>query len=235
MPDIVAGEPRLKKRRPGRLVADPAVQLGTSSSRLRYSLDVPNNTLLTHHPRQHATWLNIPRAPLLASRRRSARPRRHAGGRRPASPARRACRRLVILEVRRVLELLLSPAHFELDHGGVVIAAGHGGVATSAAATSVGGNRLERAHIDGDALFSDAKESAHTHDQPEDLAVLVEQHVTHVADVCVVGAKDIGALEFGENPLVRALRRDEFRSLPWPGNNSRAQPRVPCVWNLAGA
>jgi hypothetical protein len=27
MPDIAAGEPRLKKRRPGRLVADPAVQL----------------------------------------------------------------------------------------------------------------------------------------------------------------------------------------------------------------
>src|SRR6516164_1847880 len=33
---------------------------GTPSSRLRYSLDVPNNTLLTHRPRQHATWLMVP-------------------------------------------------------------------------------------------------------------------------------------------------------------------------------
>src|SRR5262245_47813890 len=33
---------------------------GTPSSRLRYSLDVPDNTLLTHRPRQHATWLIVP-------------------------------------------------------------------------------------------------------------------------------------------------------------------------------
>src|SRR5205085_101144 len=52
--------------------------------------------------------VNVPRTSLLASRRRSGRPRRHAGGRRPASAARRACRRLVILEVRRVLELVLG-------------------------------------------------------------------------------------------------------------------------------
>src|SRR5262249_34378377 len=61
--------------------------------------------------------------------------------------------------------------------------------ATSAAATGVGGNGLERAHIDGDALFSDAEESAHTYDQPEDLAVLVEQHVTHVPMCALSGPR----------------------------------------------
>src|SRR5215468_5190629 len=173
-----------KKRWPGRLVADPAIELRDAFVPL---------TLLTRRSRQYATHSSAPtirdlvnglRTPLLASRRRSVRPRRHAGGRRPARAARRACRRLVVLEVRRVLELLLGPADFELDHGGVVVAAGHGGIATSAgaaAAAGVGGNRLECAHIDGDALFADAEESAHTHDQPEDLAVLVEQHVTHIA------------------------------------------------------
>src|SRR5262249_39835668 len=30
---------------------------GRLSFRLRYSLDVPDNTQLTHRPRQHATWL----------------------------------------------------------------------------------------------------------------------------------------------------------------------------------
>src|SRR5262252_3913554 len=212
MADIAAAKLKKSDGRAG-FVADPAVQPRDAFVPL---------TLLTRRSHQYATHsstpttrdlVNGPRTPLLASRRRSTWPRRHAGGRRPASAARRACRRLVILEVRRVLELLFGPAHFELGHGGVVIATGHGGVATSAAATGVGGNGLERAHIDGDALFSDTEESAHTYDQPEDLAVLVEQHVTHVADVCVVGAKDIGALEFGENPLVRALRRDEFRSV----------------------
>src|SRR5262249_19977986 len=159
--------------------------------------------------------VNVSRISLLASRQRSGWPRRHAGGRRPATAARRACRRLVILEVRRVLELVLGPADFELDHGGVVIAAGHGGIATRAgtAAAGVGGNRLECAHIDGDTFFADAEESAHTHDQPEDLAVLVEQHVTHIANVCVVGAEHIGPFELGEDPLVRALRRDEFRGV----------------------
>src|SRR5215831_9957076 len=120
---------------------------GRLSSRLRYSLDVPDNTLLTRRSRQYATrssapttrdLVNVPRTSLLASRRRSGRPRRHAGGRRPASAARRACRRLVILEVRRVLELVLGPADFELDRGGVVIAAGHGGIAASAGAAAAG-------------------------------------------------------------------------------------------------
>src|SRR5499427_2361492 len=212
MADIAAAKLKKSDGRAG-FVADPAVQLRDAFVPL---------TLLTRRSRKYATHSSAPttrdlvngsRTPLLASRRRSTWPRRHAGGRRPASAARRACRRLVILEVRRVLELLLGPAHFELDHGGVVIATGHGGVATSAAATGVGGNGLERARIDGDALFPDAEEPAHTHDQPEDLAVLVEQHVTHVADVCVVRAEHIGALELGENPMVRALRSDEFRGV----------------------
>src|SRR5262245_64620125 len=108
-------------------------------------------TLLTRRSRQHATHssapttrdlVNVPRTSLLASRGRSGRPRRHAGGRRPASAARRACRRLVILEVRRVLELVLGPADFELDHGGVVIAADHGIATSAGAAAGVGGNRL---------------------------------------------------------------------------------------------
>src|SRR5262245_39952323 len=183
----------------------PLTLLTRRSRQIRYSLIGPDKHLV-----------NVSRTSLLASCRRSGRPRRHAGGRRPASAARRACRRLVILEVRRVLELVLGPADFELDHGGVVIAAGHGGIATragAAAAAGVGGNRLECAHIDGDALFADAEESAHTHDQPEDFAVLVEQHVTHIANVCVVGAEHIGAFELGEDPLVRVLRRDEFRGV----------------------
>src|SRR5262245_8495996 len=37
--------------------------LGRLSSRLRYSLDVPDNTQLTHRPRQHATWLMFPERP----------------------------------------------------------------------------------------------------------------------------------------------------------------------------
>src|SRR5262249_45013930 len=101
--------------------------------------------LLPRRSQQHAPHssaptthdlVNVPRTSFLASRGRSGRPRRHAGGRRPASAARRACRRLVILEVRRVLELVLGPADFELDHGGVVIAADHGGIATSAGAAA---------------------------------------------------------------------------------------------------
>src|SRR5260370_18585706 len=95
------------------------------------TLDARDNTLLAHRPRH-----NVPRTSLLAFRRRSGRPRRHSGGRRPARAARRACRGLVVLEVRRVLELVLGPAHLELDHGGVVIAAGHGVVATSASAAA---------------------------------------------------------------------------------------------------
>src|SRR5262245_34761183 len=201
----VAGNPRillqasrtLKKRDAGaRLPPSPRSNSGTPFVPL---------TLLPRRSRQHATHssapttrdlVNVPRTSLLASGRRGGRPRRHAGGRRPASAARRACRRLVILEIRRVLELVLGPADFELDHGGVVIAADHGGVATSAgAAAGVGGNRLECAHIDGDTLFADAEEPAHAHDQAEDLAVLVEQHVTHVANVRVVRAEDIGAFE----------------------------------------
>src|SRR5262245_21440423 len=66
MPDIVAAKP--KKRRPGRLCRRPGrptpgrlrPAYATHSSRLRYSLDVPDNTLLTHRPRQHATWLMVP-------------------------------------------------------------------------------------------------------------------------------------------------------------------------------
>src|SRR5499427_10312265 len=144
MADIAAAKLKKSDGRAG-FVADPAVQLRDAFVPL---------TLLTRRSHQYATHsstpttrdlVNGPRTPLLASRRRSARPRRHAGGRRPASAARRACRRLVILEVRRVLELVLGPADFELDHGGVVIAAGHGCIATSAgaAAAGVGGNRLE--------------------------------------------------------------------------------------------
>src|SRR5262249_25529607 len=217
----------LKRGRPGRLVADPTVQLRDafvpltlltqrSTLPIRYSLIGPDKHLV-----------NVLRASLLASCRRSGGPRRHAGGRRSATAARRACRRLVILEVRRVLELVLGPADFELDHGGIVVAADYGGIAASAgaAAAGVGGNRLECAHIDSDTLFTDAEESAHTHNQPEDLAVLVEQHVTHIANVCVVGAEHIGPFELGENPLVRALRRDEFRGVMRGGVGFRHRRR----------
>src|SRR5262249_42231486 len=71
-----------------------------------------HSALLPGLPRKYAThspapttrdWVNVSQTPLLAPRRRSGRPRCHPGGRRPASAARRACRRLVILEVRRVL------------------------------------------------------------------------------------------------------------------------------------
>src|SRR5262249_56869605 len=63
----------LKTRRSGRPVADPTVQLrdafrpayATHSTfpTIRYSLDVPDNTLLAHRPRQHATWLMFPERP----------------------------------------------------------------------------------------------------------------------------------------------------------------------------
>src|SRR5262249_57383816 len=121
-----------------------------------------DNTLLTRRSRQYATrssapttrgLVNVHRTSLSASRRRSGRLRRHAGGRRSATAARRACRRLVILEVRRVLELVLGPADFELDHGGVVVAAGHGGIVTCAracAAAGVGGDQLRFAPISVD-------------------------------------------------------------------------------------
>src|SRR5262245_15824192 len=115
---------------------------GRLSSRLRYSLDVPDKYATRSSAPTTRDLVNVPRTSLLASRGRSGRPRRHAGGRRPASAARRACRRLVILEVRRVLELVLGPADFELDHGGVVIAADHGIATSAGAAAGVGGNRL---------------------------------------------------------------------------------------------
>src|SRR5262249_1570866 len=105
----------------------PLTLLTRRSRQIRYSLIGPDKHLV-----------NVSRTSLVASCRRSGRPRRHAGGRRPASAARRACRRLVILEVRRVLELVLGPADFELEHGGVVIAAGHGGIATRAGAAAAG-------------------------------------------------------------------------------------------------
>src|SRR5262249_43003588 len=63
----------LKTRRSGRPVAAPTVQLrdafrpayATHSTfpTIRYSLDVPDNTLLAHRPRQHATWLMFPERP----------------------------------------------------------------------------------------------------------------------------------------------------------------------------
>src|SRR5215813_9683390 len=63
----------LKTRRSGRPVADPTVQLrdafrpayATHSTfpTIRYSLDVPDNTLLAHRPRQHAPWLMFPERP----------------------------------------------------------------------------------------------------------------------------------------------------------------------------
>src|SRR5215813_413595 len=126
MPDIVAaklkksdGPAGLSPTRPSNsgtpssrlLLTRPSRKYATHSTfpKIRYSLDVPENTLLTRRSRKYATHSSAPttrdlvngsRTSFLASRRRSARPRRHAGGRRPASAARRACWRLVILEVR---------------------------------------------------------------------------------------------------------------------------------------
>src|SRR5436305_1796417 len=84
------------------------------------------------------------------------RPRRHACGWRTTGRAGRACRRLVILEVRRVLELILGPSHFELGHGRIITAGGHGAAATSSAAASAGRNGLKRAHVDRDVFLADA-------------------------------------------------------------------------------
>src|SRR6266516_2191819 len=53
------------------------------------------------------------------------RPRRHSRGRRAAGRAGRPCRRRVVLEVRRVLELILGPSHFELGHGRIITAGGY--------------------------------------------------------------------------------------------------------------
>jgi len=64
---------------------------------------------------------------------------------------------------------------------------------------------LECAHVDRNTLLTDPQESADTDDQPEDLAVLVEQKIIHAADLRVVRADHIGALELRENPLIGAL------------------------------
>src|SRR5262249_44376707 len=60
-PDVVAGEPHPKTRRPGRPVADPTVQL-RDAFRPAYAphSTFPTNTLLAHHPRQPATCLMFP-------------------------------------------------------------------------------------------------------------------------------------------------------------------------------
>src|SRR5262249_27743812 len=52
-PDVVAGEPHPKTRRPGRPVADPTVQL-RDAFRPAYATHstFPTNTLLAHRPRQ---------------------------------------------------------------------------------------------------------------------------------------------------------------------------------------
>jgi hypothetical protein len=76
---------------------------------------------------------------------------------------------------------------------------------------------LECAHVDRDALLADPKESTHAHDQPEDLAVLVEQKIIHAADLRVIRADHIGALELRENPLIGALRLDEFGAVHGSG------------------
>src|SRR5262245_50929892 len=135
-------------------------------------------------------------AGLAAGRRRGRRgwARGHPGGRRATGAAARAGRRLVILEVRRVLELILGPTHFELGHGGIVVAR-RGGATAARAAARVVRNGLERAHVDGDVLFADAEESTHADDEPEDFALLIEQHVVDVADVGIVRTKHVNAFE----------------------------------------
>src|SRR6516165_8807620 len=58
-PRMLLQASRTLKKRDGRAGLWPTrpSNSGTPSSRLRYSLDVPDNTLLAHRPRQHATWL----------------------------------------------------------------------------------------------------------------------------------------------------------------------------------
>src|SRR5215471_11707448 len=188
-------------RGPGRLVAGPALRLWDYSSQ-RVTL------LQTLHGERYILSPSFTRletsAELAAGRRRGRRrgARRHAGGR-GATAAARARRRLVILEVRRILELILGPTHFEFYHGGIVIA--RRSATAARAATRVVGNGLERAHVDGDVLFADAEKSTHADDEPEDFALLVEQHVIHVADVGIVRTEHIGAFELRENPLVLTL------------------------------
>ena len=60
-------------------------------------------------------------------------------------------------------------------------------------------------------LGAHAEEAADADDVGFDLAVLVEQDVAHVADLLVVGADHVGALELRRQPLILPLRVDELR------------------------
>ena len=57
--------------------------------------------------------------------------------------------------------------------------------------------------LERDVLGADAQEAADADDVGENLAVLVEQDVADVADLLVVGAEHVGALEVRREVLIR--------------------------------
>src|ERR1700730_11660223 len=71
---------------------------------------------------------------------------------------------------------------------------------------------LKSAHVDGHVLLTDTQETAYPDHQSVYLAVLVEQNVGHTADLGIVGAEHISALEPREHPLVRTLSLNELRA-----------------------
>src|ERR1035441_10267290 len=119
--------------------------------------------------------------------RRAAQPagRAHAGGR---------PRRLVGLEVLRLLELILGRRDLQLV-GSVVLAL----------------HDIEGGGRDGHMLGPEAKETAHAYNDSVDLPALVEQDVGDVADLLIIGTQHIGAIELGRQPLIWLLRRHEVR------------------------
>src|SRR5262249_10914109 len=126
-------------RGPGRLVGRPAPRLGVHSPQRRPQLQTLHRERYILSPsftRPETPAVVAARRP--RGRRRGA--RRNAGGR-GATASARARRRLVILEVRRILELILGPTHFEFYHGGIVIA--RRSATAARAATRVVGNGLE--------------------------------------------------------------------------------------------
>src|SRR5215470_15902930 len=120
--------------------------------------------------RDRASELTYPALLGLRSRGgRSRRSRRLAGrcGRRRRA---RTGRSLVILKIRRVLELVFRPRHFQLDHGRVVRVAGRRIVLIA----GVGGHDVERAHVNGDVLRTNTKEPAYAYDHANNLSALVK-------------------------------------------------------------
>src|SRR5215813_3515980 len=102
-------------------------------------------------------------------------------------------RLLVRLELGRILQLVLGHRDLELH------------------ALAIRGRlNLKRGRGECDILRADAEESTDADHIGKNLAVLVEQDVSDIADLLVVHANDIGALELGRKQLIGLLLGDNL-------------------------